>query len=344
MTIGRSLYGNNGALLLKKGVVLKQNHIEALQELGYPGIYIDDEFSKDINIVEIVDPVIRNNAIVALQGLFSNTKFTEIMKGDQTVNEIEHIITDMIAQIASNTNALINIVSLKTYDDYTFQHCVDVGILSLILGKELKIGKSKLIQLGKAAFFHDIGKMFIAKNIINKPSNLTPEEFSEVKRHSLLGYDCLKNILKQPKGVCNGALYHHEKYGGGGYPKNISGDEIPFFSRIIAITDVYDAISSKRTYKDAALASEAYEYIMGNAGEHFDPQIVSAFMRKVAPFPVGTGVILSDGRKAIVVENKPDFMIRPLVKVLHECKTSPNEYIDLALDANARSITIIGTA
>ena len=343
MVIGKSLYGNNGALLLKSGAILKQNHIDALHELGYAGVYVDDKFSTGINIREVVDHSVRNNAIVAIQGLFSNTKFTEILKNEQTISEIDDIIACMVDQIASSQDAVVNVSSLKTYDSYTFQHCVDVGILSIVLGKDLKIRKSKLIQLGKAAFFHDLGKMFISKSIINKPSHLTPVEFEEIKKHPQYGYDCLKSNLKQPKMVCNGVLYHHEKYGGGGYPKNISGSEIPFFSRIIAVTDVYDAISSKRTYKKAMLASEAYEYVMGNVGNHFDPEVVKAFVRKVAPFPVGICILLSDGRKALVVENKPDFMMRPLIKILHEYENEPDIYIDLARDAGARSITIVGT-
>jgi len=340
MVLGKSLYGNNGALLLRRDSVLKQGYIDALQEMGFPGIYIDDEFSKGINIREVIDPEMRNNAIVAVQELFSETKFSEQKRAMRMARQIENIVKNIVAQILSSRDSVMNIAFLKTFDNYTYQHCVDVGVLSIMLGMELRMKRSTLVQLGKAALFHDIGKIMVPKNILNKPGRLTPEEFDEMKEHTQYGYDCLKHNLKQSKSIYNSALYHHEKFGGTGYPYGIQGDQIPFFAKIIAIADVYDALISKRVYKDGMVPSEAYEYVMNNGGEHFDPIIVNTFVRKIPPYPVGTSVVLSDGRNALVVKNRQSFMLRPLVKVITEAST--NKYIDLAMDVDARSITIVG--
>jgi len=340
MVLGKSLYANNGALLLRRDSVLKQGYIDALQEIGYPGIYIEDDFSKGIEVREVIDPEMRNNAIVAVQGLFTETKFTEQKKAMRMAKQIENIVKHIVTHIMSNRDTVMNIAFLKTFDNYTFQHCVDVGVLSIMLGAELKLKRSALVQLGKAAFFHDIGKTMVPKNILHKPARLTPEEFDIMKEHTQYGYDCLMSNLKQSKSIYNSALYHHEKYNGTGYPYGIRGDEIPLFPKIIAIADVYDALISKRVYKDGMIPSEAYEFVMNNGGEHFDPQIVNTFVRKIPPYPVGTTVILSDGRDALVVKNRQSFMLRPLVKVMQE--PSSYKYVDLAMDVNARSITIVG--
>ena len=343
MIIGRNVYGNNGMILLRAGNPVKQNHIDTLLRLGYLGIYVEDAFSKGIDMKEVVIGETRNAATTTIQELFSKSKFIDMKSTALIIEQIQDILGAIVDQILSNRDSVINILSLKSFDNYTYQHCADVGILSVILGLELKIQRRKLLDLGKAAFFHDIGKMFVRQEILNKPSKLTPEEFEEVKKHTELGYIYVKNVLNQPDRVCNGALFHHERYSGGGYPNNVSGNDIPFFAKIIAIADAYDTIISKRVYKEAMLASEAYEYIMGNVGTHFDPTVAGAFLRKIAPFPVGTCVRLSNGRPAIVVENRASFMMRPVVKLLKDNLADPDVYIDLAYDSFATSVTITET-
>ena len=341
--LAKHVYGDNGALLLRFGVVVTQKHINALFEVGYPGIYIHDNASSGIEVPEVIDSKTRNAANAAVKGLFSTTKLAEVIKQPSLLRELEEIIESITNQIHENENEVHNIVSLKTFDSYTYQHCVDVGILSIILGKALKMSDSTLIELGKAAIFHDIGKMFVPKEILNKPGRLTGEEFALMKKHPELGYECLKYALTQPEIICRGVLLHHEQAEGTGYPKAVKADKIPLFAKIIAVTDVYDAITSKRAYKNAMIASEAYEYIMSNSGRHFDSSIVYLFVRRIAPYPIGGTVVLSNGKKALVVENNPAFMMRPLVKILTDNDMDTSTFIDMALDASARSITIVGT-
>ena len=343
MIIGKNVYGNNGMILLRAGNPVKQNHIDTLLRLGYLGIYVEDAFSQGIEMKEAVSGETRNDATTAIKDLFSKSKFVDMKNTTHAIKQVQDVLEAIVNQIFSNRDAVINILSLKSFDNYTYQHCADVGILSVILGLELKIKRRKLLDLGKAAFFHDIGKMFVPQEILNKPSKLTAFEFDQVKKHTELGHIYVQNVLKQPDRVSNGALYHHERYSGGGYPKNISGNDIPFFAKIIAIADAYDTIISKRVYKEAMLASEAYEYIMGNVGTHFDPTVAGAFLRKIAPFPVGTCVRLSNGKAAIVVENRTSFMMRPVVKLLKASSAEPDVYIDLAYDSFATSITIVET-
>lgn len=341
MVLGKSIYAALSAIFLRRDSILTQSDIEKLAELGYVGVYIRDEFSEDIEIEEVVDPVIREQAGSAIAGLFNSAKFADEMKRDN-LEEIESLIHSIVAQILENRDSVVSLASLKTLDNYTYQHSVDVGILSLIMGREMKLSREELLDLGRAAFFHDIGKVFVSSDILSKVMDLTPKEFDEMKKHSDYGYTCLATVLHQPVQVAEAALYHHERYDGGGYPKGISRDEIPLYSRIIAVADVYDAITSNRSYRGAFSPSEAYEHIMSNMGTLFAPEIVKTFIKKIAPFPVGTSVSLSDGRKALVVKNNPNFMMRPFIKILYEKKHSGRqEYIDLAHDLGAMSLTIV---
>ena len=336
MILGKNMYATYGTLLLSRGSVLELHHINRLDSLGYVGVYIEDEFSGGIEVREVVDPLVREYACAAVEGLFNSTKLSE--NNAHLLKEIEALLDAISNQILANRDSVVSLASLKTLDNYTYQHSVDVGILSLIIGKAFDLSKDEMMDLGRAAFFHDIGLMFISDDIVNKPTALTPEEYEGIKKHPEFGYTYLSTVLHQPKGVAQAALYHHERFGGEGYPKGVTGESTPLYAQIIAVADVYDALTSKRTYRNESSPSEAYEHIMSEMGSRFSPAVVNTFVRKIAPFPVGACVNLSDGRQAVVVKNYPSFMMRPIVKIMD---SKDNIYIDLSNDPSAMSITVV---
>jgi len=234
------------------------------------------------------------------------------------------------------------LIDLKVFDDYTFYHSLNVAVLSLVLGVALKYNKEELYKLGLAALLHDIGKVFIPKDILNKKGKLTDEEFEIIKTHSDKGFEYLKNTYNVPITTYMGVRLHHEKYNGGGYPLGKKGEEIYVYARIIAIADVYDALTSDRVYRKAMTPSEAMEYIMGNSGIMFDPNLVELFIRKVAPYPVGTSVQLSDGRVGIVVENYENFCLRPKIKIIKEKDKNIEPYLIELRNKETMHITITG--
>ena len=340
MVIAKDILSPNGVTLLRAGNVLKNQYIENLRNFGYKGIYIEDNLSKGIHVKELVNSALRNETTEILQDLFGKMKFITPREFDKTLKDIEELLDEVVDQIIRNRESTVNIMSLKTFDQYTYQHSVDVSILSVLIGKELKLQRPQLISLGTAAMFHDLGKMLVPLAILNKPGKLTESEFDEIKKHPEYGYTILKEKLNLPDIICEVALHHHERYNGAGYPHKLKADDIPFFAKIVAVADTYDAMTSKRVYKDAILASEAYEYIMSNAQEHFDPEIAKAFLKKVAPFPVGTTVMLSNGKQGIVTQNHEDFMMRPMVKLAPEHDGAEGVVVDLAIDPAMLSVTI----
>jgi len=201
-------------------------------------------------------------------------------------------------------------------DNYTYAHCVNVAVISLILGISLNLSKRNLTYLCIGALIHDIGKSFIPSEILQKPGKLTPEEFEVIKNHSLYGYKFLNNFFSLSSHIKLIVLQHHERFDGLGYPNSISGNKISYLARIVSIADVYDALTSDRPYKRAMCPSDALEYLMSNAGTLFDHDMLNVFCKIVIPFPQGTIVSLSNGDIGVVEETMPNFPLRPTIKIL----------------------------
>ena len=218
-------------------------------------------------------------------------------------------------EILQNKNAVFNLMDLKVYDEYTFYHSVNVAVLSIIVATELGLSKEELIKLGISGLLHDIGKVFVKKEILNKKGKLSESEFREIKEHPVNGFNYLKKSCQIPLKSYVGVLQHHEKYDGTGYPYGLKGREISLFGRILTIADIYDALISDRPYRQGILPSEAMEYIMGGGGTYFDPEISTVFVKKLALYPVGTCVELSNGMIGIVCQNYEGYSIRPDIKV-----------------------------
>ena len=233
----------------------------------------------------------------------------------QCVAGLESVVSDLLGVISSDTTGLVHINDLKQYDEYTYHHSLSVAVLSIATGQELGLEGDDLFRLGRCAMLHDVGKQLVPLEIINKKGRLTNEEFETVKNHTILGASNLKvNELGDPE-LWDGVLYHHEKVNGAGYPKRLSKDEIPLFAKIISVADVYDAITSYRSYRAPMLPSEAFEIIRKDIGTAFDYDVVKAFFEKLELYPVGTVLELSDRRLGIVVDCEKNRRLRPIVRL-----------------------------
>lgn len=242
----------------------------------------------------------------------------------------------MMEEVLNNGDVMCNMLDIKTYDDYVYFHSVNVAVLSTMIGAACNMNKEELDILTTAALLHDVGKRFVEEDVLNVKRALTEEERIMIVQHPKLGYDFLVENFDFLPEVYDSVLEHHEWYNGCGYPLRRSGSEIPIYARIIKLADVYDALTSKLPYHEAVPPSEAVEYIMANAGAEFDPELVDVFMRKIAVYPEGCEVRLSDGRTAVVMENYKEFILRPKVKVI-----PTGEIINLKSDNEARSLTIL---
>ena len=337
--LAKNITFDKNRILLRRGVTLTSSIIKKIENLGLQGVYIDDDISRDINISSVISDELRYKATKGVASFFLNANQGQMGKGQKQINEIKDILLGIVDEIRLNPNLKINIVDLRTYDDYTFSHSINVSVLSVVVGAVLGLDKYQLNELALGALIHDIGKVFCDKNIINKPARLTPEEYEEVKLHTVRGYNYLFTSDNIPLNAKLAVLSHHEKYNGLGYPENKSKEDIPLFGRIISVVDVYDALTSDRSYRKAMLPSQAFEYILSGYNTMFDPAVVEAFIKKVAFYPVGTCVKLSNGITGIVVENFDSSYLRPLIRIISNTRLT-DEYIDLAHDSSTLNVTI----
>lgn len=340
MILGKCLLGKNGELLLGAGIKITERGITKIKEIGYNGVYIHDNFTKEVDIVEIISNELKTKTVKSIKNMYLDIE----RSGDTNKKNYDYIrklIDDILDDILNNRNLMVNMVDLRLFDDYTFYHSLNVAVLSIIIGIECGLNKIELYELGLGALLHDVGKVFVDKDILNKNNKLTDVEMEKMKRHSEFGYEYLKDKFQLPPKSYVGVLQHHERWDGLGYPSGKKGDKISLFGRIISIADVYDALTSDRPYRKAMPTHEAMEYLMGGGGTLFDPELVSIFTKKVAPYPMGTLVKLSDGRLGAVVKNYEDCCVRPVIKIINPDRTCV--YVDLKNDKDAMGITITDT-
>jgi len=345
MVLALDLLGMHNEVLLTCGQELTQAHIARLQFIRHQDACIVDNLDDTPENIGIISKRLKRNTVNAVRILFGHIEIGNQNGQASSFLELRQFLDEIIDELAADRGMLINMADIKAHDEYTYYHSVSVASLSILLGVAANMNRSSLYKLGMGALMHDIGKVFISRDLINKPSALTVEEFEKMKLHSSFGYDYLREQWGGPVESIVAVLTHHERYDGGGYPLGLMGDKQPLEGKIIALADVYDAMTSDRPYHAALPPSEAVEHIMGNSGVMFDPQVVSTFMRKVVPYPVGTRVRLSNGQCAIVVENQKEALMRPKIRLLHidnrEARVGDN-VLDLLNDPALWAITIIG--
>lgn len=321
---------------IEAGQILSDMTITRLKAAEINGIYVDTYKSK-IRVISSINQEIRAEAISGIHQLADNFMNSEKGVSKKDVEEISETTQKLINSLSSNKDILVNIADIKMYDDYTYHHSLSVAIMAIAIGLELGFNNFMLNELGTAGLMHDIGKVSVPVEIITKPGRLTPEEFEIVKMHPVYAAQHLKERNIVSDNIYKGIIQHHEKIDGTGYPYHLKGKEIHPYARILAVADVYDALTSNRPYRTPNPPNEAIEYIMAGMGTQFDENILRAFLRKVAPFPTGSIVQLSNGEKGCVIKNHPNNPLRPIVSIL-----DTNKCYDLAEQPELFNIVITG--
>ncbi|MDR0996596.1 MAG: HD-GYP domain-containing protein [Zoogloeaceae bacterium] len=243
-------------------------------------------------------------------------------------------LVDAIADsVLRNKGALVSLARLKTADNYTYMHSVAVCALMIALARQLSFTEAQVRIAGLGGILHDIGKMRIPPEILNKKASLTPEEFAIMKTHPQEGYKILEASGTVPESVMLVCLSHHEKLDGTGYPQRLANNGISPYARIAAICDVYDAITSQRAYKAGWDPAQSLHRMAGWKG-HFDTALFHAFVRSLGIYPVGSLVRLASGRIGVVTEQHSNSLLTPRVRVFFSTLTNrriKSELIDLAL-------------
>ena len=254
-----------------------------------------------------------------VKGLLEDVRLGRSLDGDRAVKTVD----GMVDSIFRNQDALTSLTRLKSFDDYTFQHSLNVSVLTLALGRHLGILKDELRRLGIGAILHDLGKMRVPEEILNKPGRLTDEEFAVMKTHPLHGAKLLMDTDAVPDDSATVALNHHERFNGRGYPRGLEGMSIGKFGLISAIVDVYDAITSDRVYHKGMESHQALQKIYEWSKTDFYPVYVHKFVQCLGIYPVGSMVELDTGEVGVVCRQNRADLIRPVVRLVRGADGAP---------------------
>ncbi len=245
----------------------------------------------------------------------------------------QKLVEEINDSVSRNPGALISLARLKTADDYTYMHSVAVCALMIALSKQLGLSEQETRRAGIAGLLHDLGKMLVPMEVLNKPGKLTDEEFAIIKKHPAEGHRLLLGNSGADEMMLDVVLHHHEKIDGTGYPKGLKGEEISLFAKMGAVCDVYDAITSNRPYKAGWPPSESLRKMAEWAKGHFDQRVFQAFVKSLGIYPIGSLVRLESGRLGLVIDQSEKSLLAPCVKVFYSTHSQARilpEIIDLS--------------
>lgn len=309
MKLAKDIILDDGRFLLLKGFTLKKRYLDKIRLYNIPFVYVEDEIEEVENFSE---EVIYTETFHTIKNVMQ-----AVREGNNVdVDSVKRTICQIICRIINNDNVFMKLTGIRDIDNYTYLHSVDVCIYSIITGKNMNLPMEVLNNLALGAILHDIGKCKIPLQILNKPARLTDSEFELIKKHTEYGYEIIERTSGLNEDIAKIALNHHEHWDGAGYPKGLKSGEIDFLSRIVAIADVYDALTANRVYRKRFMPHEAAEYIIANSGTQFDPQLTGVFIQSIAVYPPDIIVMLNTGEIARVVASKGAPSIRPKVMVI----------------------------
>ncbi len=265
---------------------------------------------------------------------FINKIMSNIQQGnDIDVKEAKALVSNMTKNIMQNPMSLIWLTQLKNRDEYTAEHSLNVCILALFFGRSLGLNIAQLNNLGLGALLHDIGKLRVPLEILNKPDRLTEKEFEIMKKHALLGYEILKSKDEINDEALSVVQQHHERVDGHGYPFGLNDENIGLYSKIVKIVDVYDAVTSKRPYQGEVSPHHALNCIYSDRNGAFDEKLVEKFLKHMGIYPVGCSIELNTGEVGIVTSINEKWHLTPTILLVLDSHKQPlkqHKYLNLA--------------
>ncbi|HHW60863.1 MAG TPA: HD-GYP domain-containing protein [Syntrophomonadaceae bacterium] len=323
--LGKDIFTFDGNLLLPKGSIVSKEQLEQFARRNIEEVYLWEESSKIKSQVDFQE--VYKDSLAVTREFMLEAKLGKPI--DE--KEINATVEMLVCQVFDQNDLFHQMRIMKEKDEYLFTHSVNVSLLCILIGRWMKYSDEKIKELGLAGLLHDIGKVKVPDHILQKPDTLTPEEFEVVKKHTIDGYNLLVDLPWINESMANAVLMHHERADGSGYPLGLKGVKINNYASIVAVADVYDAMTSERIYSDKVSPYTAVETLWNDSFGKLDPRISKVFYDKITDFYVGNEVLLSNNERGLVVYIDPGQPTRPIIKV-------GDEFYNLAED---RSLTIL---
>ncbi|MBP2646002.1 MAG: metal dependent phosphohydrolase [Firmicutes bacterium] len=333
MKIAKPLFAADGKILLNAGLELKDSYVKRLKEMDVSFIYIEDDLTADIEVADVVSDKIRMEAVSTAKSIMDNVKVGKRVDASQA----KKTANSLVDELCSNQGVLVNFIDMRTKSDYLFSHSVNVCILSIMTGISRGYDELRLRDLGVGALLHDIGKISLDPNLLNKNERLTEQELEEIRKHCQYGFETLRKNPEINLVSAHCAFQHHERYDGTGYPRGLVGDEIHEYGQIVALADVYDALTTDVSYRNAVPVYEALAIITSGVGKYFAPEIVTSFTSNIAVYPIGTVVRLSNNEIGVVVDITKEAIHKPVVRMIADAKKNRiSGIVEIDLSKNSR--------
>lgn len=324
--LAKSIYNENGVILLNVNAELNQSILNRLLKLGIEYIYIHDPLTDDVVLEDPISEETRFRAITTIRSSFQQLR--DEGHAERPFNyfrsrEFKQVMAMILDDLENNQQAMMMLSMIPATDRYLYQHSLNVCIYATMLGISTGMNREELMTLGLGALFHDIGKTQIPEKILHKPGKLTAAEFEQMKEHTTFGFELLKDEPNISLLVAHCALQHHERIDGSGYPRNLKGDQIHDYARWIGMVDAYDAMTSNRVYRDGMLPHQAMEWLYTQSGILFDHKKVEVFRNRFAIYPLGVTVQLHTGEVGVVVDINTSTPHRPIVRIIRDIDGQP---------------------
>ncbi len=342
--LAKPIYNENGRVLLSQGTELTDGLIKKLKKYNISTIYIEDEASEGIEIVESIPEELRLEAVNTITDGFttlaelrsSRPNLQGMIKSGRAIRSFQKIFRDILSCLTENQTILNLMATTKIHENYLYNHCLNVSIYACQLAIENGLPLKNIEEIGLGATLHDLGMVYLSPGIVNKPGNLSKKEFAEVKLHCELGFETLRKLHELPLTIAHCALQHHERIDGLGYPRGIKDADIHKYAKILSVVDVFDALTSPRLYRPPMLPHKALEVLFAGNGTQFDRKQIQLFKDCIAIYPQGLTVKLNDGRTGIVSKYNFQAAGRPQLRIIcdqEQQKVQPYE-IDLSIADN----------
>lgn len=296
---------------------------------------------KQYKTTTTVENEIHRAAVAYQQSLDEIKTLLVKIDGGKSVHSklVKQHVKECVDSIERNPSAMMWLTRIKHADQYTAEHCINVGVLAMALGRHLGVNRDQLELLGLSGVLHDVGKMKLDQEVLFKEGRLTAEEFDHIKLHADHGKEMLESDPSVPPEVVAAAYSHHERMDGHGYPQRLPEKDISFYARVVSIVDAYDAITSKRCYSPSRSSAEALKILYDCAGTQFDKQLVVKFIEAIGIYPPGSVVEMDSGEIGVVLSADPDNRLLPKIALLLDANKDPmpQRVIDLKLERTRNS-------
>lgn len=321
MVLSVDVYDSYGNVILEKGTRLTFDNVAVLGRMGGGEMFFDDRRVDDVPVTPLMPARLEGDAARKLHTLLDQTNLIIRNNTDSqkiNINPAEKVIFSMVEQLFPVVIGEINATGCFSLKDYNYVHPVQVTSLSLLMGRKAGYSETDLTNLGVATLLENIGYIVLPQGMMDEPTSLTAIETHEVQQHPQYGYQILKEYAHIAPEITRTILEHHERWAGSGHPRGLKGSDISPHARILAITDTYYALVSRRPQRQSYLPHEAIECIMAYSGELFDPELVRLFTKLVPLYPTGVMVNLNTGEMGVIADAKTGFIGRPVVRICYD--------------------------